>query len=215
MSKPNSKNNPGKTASATLESPLAEAERQNPPVSGSTKSSVEKAQPLLSVISASIGIIGAASTFCIWLASTFYVGQVEVKPAEPSRDVSGVAIKVYTKDGHESVFHTKKIALMPGEYHLEVISPTGSKIPMDTTVRFNETKVLPVSFPDNAASTDTASSIGSPTEGYADSSVAEQPKKKTRWWQFWRRAMEDAKDAAAVQEKQFAEAARAQESSGQ
>lgn len=212
MTKPNNKSNSGKTSSATLESPATPADTQITPVQSSAKSSVEKAQPLLSVISASIGIIGAASTFCVWLATTFYVGQVEVQPVG---NVAGVSIKVYTKDGHESVFHTKKIALMPGEYHLEVISPTGNKIPMDTSVRFNETRVLPVSFPETTQSTDSASSIGNPTEGYADSSIAEQPKKKTRWWQFWRRAMEDAKDAAEVQEKQFAEANKAQESSGQ
>jgi hypothetical protein len=98
---------------------------------------------MLTVISTSIGLLGmAGSVFAMGLA-TFYTGAVEVRP---DLDASDVVVKVYTKEGHESVYHTKHIELMPGSYHLE-ISSDGRVVHTETKIRFHKTNTIPVHFP--------------------------------------------------------------------
>lgn len=141
------------------------------------KSGVEKTQSLLTIVSTAIGILGAIGTGCVWLASTFYVGHLELKSG---KEVPGMAVKVYTKEGHESVFHTKWIDLMPGKYHIEVIGPKGLSQHEDISVEFNKTHTLNVALP---------------VEPQAAAEPA--PKKKKRWFQFWKSDKEvDSADSA-------------------
>jgi hypothetical protein len=144
------------------------------------KTAVEKTQSLLTIVSTAIGILGAIGTGCVWLASTFYVGHLELKS---EKEVPGMAVKVYTKEGHESVFHTKWIDLMPGKYHIEVIGPKGISQHEDVSVEFNKTHTLNVALPVEAKAAE------EPT-----------PKKKKRWFQFWKSDKEsdvpDSPDAA-------------------
>lgn len=139
-----------------------------------SKTGVEKTQSVLTIVSTSIGILGAIGTGCVWLASTFYVGHLELKT---ENEQPGMAVKVFTKEGHESIFHTKWIDLMPGKYHIEVISPKGKSQHEDISVEFNKTHTVKVSFP-------------------AEPKAAEEPtsKKKKRWYQFWRSDKDAASD---------------------
>jgi hypothetical protein len=149
------------------------------PAGGKTK--LEKTQSMLSIVSTSIGLLGVAGSVFAYAASTFYTGTVEVQ-AHP--DSAGVVVKVYTRDGHESVFHSKHIELMPGEYHLEVNSPEGKIVHAETKVEFHKKNIVPVDF-------------GQPVEAAAPPAVT----KKKHWWQFWRHSSEDAsKDVAKTED---------------
>lgn len=131
------------------------------------KTKLEKTQSLLTVASTSIGLLGVAGSIFTFALSTFYTGTVEVAP---DKNIAGVVVKVYTKEGHESVFHAKQINLMPGEYHLEISSPAGKVVHSEAKIEFNKTTKIPVSFDDPAPA------------GSAP------PKARKRWWQFWKRS---------------------------
>src|SRR5262249_30222913 len=103
-------------------------------------------------------------------------GTIEVRPAS---EIAGMKVKVYTKEGHESVYHSKHIELMPGEYHLEICLPDGKVVHRESKVEFHQTNVIPVSF---AQATDTVTQA--------------IPAKKRRWWQFWRYFSDDANSAS-------------------
>lgn len=156
----------------------------------SAKSGVEKTQSLLTIISTSIGILGAVGTGTVWLASTFYVGHLELKT---EKEQPGMAVKVYTKEGHESVFHTKWIDLMPGKYHIEVTGPKGQSQHQDIAVEFNKTHTVNVSFPEEESK---------PVE------AADSGKKKKRWYQFWKSDKDAASSDTSEADKQAAEAGR-------
>ena len=169
------------------------------------KSKVDKAQSLLTVISTSIGIMGALGSLAVWSASAFYVGHIHVKAEQ---DIPEMAVKVYTKEGHESVFHTKWIDLMPEKYHIEVVGPKGQSVHRDVAVRFNETIDIPVSFelPKAGENSELGSAVENGTKSGTPESTNESTnesmkeskagKKKKRWFQFWRSG-EEKNDSAA------------------
>jgi hypothetical protein len=107
------------------------------------RSKLERTQSLLTVISTSIGLMGVAGSIVAFGISNFYTGAVEVRPPADTPDL---IVKVYGKDGHESVFHTRHIDLVPGNYHLEVSSGDGGVAHADATVRFHKTSTVPVVF---------------------------------------------------------------------
>lgn len=98
------------------------------------KTKLEKTQSWLTIISTSVGLMGIAGSTFAFAVSTFYTGSIDVKPdfATP-----GMVVKVYTSEGHETVFHTSHISLMPGQYHLEIVSPNGRVVHQDTKVTFH------------------------------------------------------------------------------
>ena len=149
------------------------------------KSGVDKTQSLLTIVSTAIGIMGAVGTAAVWLASTFYVGHLELKT---EKELPGMSVKVYTKDGQESVFHTKWIDLMPGKYHIEVIPPKGESHHQDIDVQFNKTNTVRVLFPEEVKTDTSAASASTPEE-----------KKKKRWYQFWKSGKKDS-NASSVEE---------------
>ena len=129
-------------------SPYGAGDKMHATPAPATKTKLEKTQSMLTVISTSIGLLGmAGSVFAMGLA-TFYTGAVEVRP---DMDANDVVVKVYTKEGHESVYHTKHIELMPGSYHLE-ISSDGRVVHTETKIRFHKTNNIPVHFPRAAQS---------------------------------------------------------------
>ncbi|MBX9688374.1 MAG: hypothetical protein K2X27_16820 [Candidatus Obscuribacterales bacterium] len=142
------------------------------------KGKLEKTQSLLSVISTSIGLLGVAGSVFAYGLSSFYTGSIELVEA---KETPGVVVKVYTREGHESVFHARHIDLMPGDYHLEISSPEGKVVHVNPTVRFHETSKIQLSFT-------------SPSNKDADREF--KTDKKKRWWQFWRRSAEEAKSTA-------------------
>jgi len=97
------------------------------------KTRLEKTQSWLTIISTSVGLMGIAGSTFAFAVSSFYTGSIDVKP---DCDTPGMVVKVYTSEGHESVFHTKHINLMPGQYHLEIVSPNGRVIHRDTKISF-------------------------------------------------------------------------------
>lgn len=168
----------------------------------------------LSVVTASLPVLGAVGTVFVWAAANFYVGEVNVTPIGK---YDAILVKVYDKRGQETTFHTPKFQLMPGSYHL-VISAQGSP----------GTNGAPQSVLSGAAigsangtaddaadfavakgtAKRTATANGAPLTRHADvevkfgekatvevdltagtadtdSSVPATPKK--RWWQFWRK----------------------------
>ncbi len=173
------------------------------------KSKVEKTQSLLSLVSTTIGLIGVAGSVFAFATATFYTGSVEVKP---DRDVPGVVVKVYTKEGHESVFHAKHIDLMPGSYHLEISAPDSKVVHYETKVRFHKTSTVPISLTpaqeskqESAKPTDENAEVSNETgDNSASTDLAHSPffakqekesegtPKKRHWWQFWKRSANDA-----------------------
>lgn len=165
-----------------------------------TKTKLEKTQSLLTVASTSVGLIGVIGSIFTYAAATFYTGTVEV---QPQQDTPGVVVKVYTKEGHESVFHSKHIELMPGDYHLEISAPTGKVVHVETKVAFHKTHKVPVDLgqappasaqpaQDGSANIyadvfGTSNIVNKPVEATAQP----EPAHKKRWWQFWRHSSED------------------------
>lgn len=105
------------------------------------KTKLEKTQSLLTVISTSIGLLGIAGSTFAFAASTFYTGSIDVRP---DFETPGMVVKVFTSEGHQSVFHTKHINLMPGTYHLEISSPNGKVVHRDSKIHFHKTNVIDV-----------------------------------------------------------------------
>ena len=155
----------GPTANTETHSPTAKAQTNPAPPH---KSKLDKTQSLLTVISTSIGLMGVAGSALAMSLSTLYTGAVEVRP---DADAADVVVRVYSKDGHESVFHTKHIDLMPGDYHLEISSGEGRVAHADTRVRFHKTNTIPVIFRRSARQ------IASAHNGSANASAASDSSK--------------------------------------
>ncbi len=145
------------------------------------KTRLEKTQSLLSVISSSVGLIGVAGSVFAFAVSSFYVGSVDIKP---DREYPGLSVKVYTKEGHESLFHCKHISLMPGEYHLEISAPEKKALHLDTKISFNKNNEIPVSF----------DGLDSSKPGQ-NAELNPESRSKKRWWQFWKRSDSEAGDS--------------------
>lgn len=134
------------------------------------KTKLEKTQSWLTIISTSVGLLGIAGSTFAFAVSSFYTGSIDVKP---DFDTPGMVVKVYTSEGHESVFHTKHINLMPGQYHLEIVSPNGRVIHRDTKVSFHHNSDIYVTLgPPPQGSTISANPVD------ATSSDSSQPEAK-------------------------------------
>lgn len=134
------------------------------------KTKVEKAQSYLGLASTTIGIVGAIGTAFVWLATTYYTGQLEI---HPDKLVDGMMVKVTDSKGQQSTFYTRYVNLMPGDYHIEFGVP--DKQPTrhaDAHVNLWQRTIVPYTVPEELA--------------HHDEQPAETPKKK--WWQFWKRA---------------------------
>ena len=118
------------------------------------KTRLEKTQSLLTIISTSLGLIGIAGSTFAFAASTFYTGSVDVRP---DFETPGLVVKVYTSEGHQSIFHAKHINLMPGDYHLEICSPNGKVAHRDCKIKFHKNNIINVNLgPPPAESAETA-----------------------------------------------------------
>jgi len=127
----------------------------------------DKAGRYLTMVSTSLGIVGALGTMFVWLAANYFTGDVVIKTNRP---VESLTIKVYDKKGQEAVYHTPVFQLMPGTYHLEIKPDGGRTIHHDTQVQFNNKTEITVSVLDGN---------DEPSESRSDSD-------KHHWWQFWR-----------------------------
>lgn len=142
------------------------------------KTAVDKAQSWVTLASTVAGVVGAIGTGGVWLIANFYTGTVEVRSDQP---LDSVTVKVYDSRGKESTFHSKSLQLMPGTYHMEVVLPDGRSKHFDTDVKFAVTSPLQLSLQEAAASPSSAGEKGTEPG-------AEDPPKKKRWFQFWKKS---------------------------
>jgi hypothetical protein len=174
-----------------------------------------KFKDTLSLASTALPIAGAVGTVGVWLAATFYVGEIQVTPDRPYNTLE---VRVSDKKGQESVFHTPHFQLMPGRYHLEVTVDSQFKHHEDITAAFHKNTNIAMHVPTSAGSAGAAGSAATVTSsttatpGSGDSSAtrpssqagiaAAQPidedwgtepgdTGKKRWWQFWKKSTPD------------------------
>lgn len=135
--------------------------------SGQGKTGLEKTQSYLTMTSTLIGVLGGLGTLFVWLAANFYVGEIEIVPDRP---IEAVVTKIFSKEGHESTYHTRSIKLMPGEYHLEVDMNEDKPQHYDVVVSFGQKNIINLPVP--------------PALEKEETSI--EPERK-RWWQFWKK----------------------------
>lgn len=180
------------------------------------KTPLEKTQSMLTVISTAIGLLGIAGSTFAFAVSSFYTGTLQIKA---QNEIPGLCVKVHTSEGHESVFYSKNIKLMPGDYELEISYPGKKPSHREAKVAFNKTTLVDLSDSNGIiASPDlNESSLSSSYQEKADSSTqsseSEDPAvangiqeenesgdrksaRKKKWWQFWKKDLKDLKDAA-------------------
>jgi hypothetical protein len=138
-----------------------------PAKTGSEK--VQSVQSYMTMVSTGLGILGAVGTGFVWLYCNFYTGELDFKPSNP---VDMLTVKVSDTKGHQSIYYTKQVHLMPGTYHVEVEVPNGTAQHFDTTVEFHKTNTIAVEVP-------------------ASPDAKTEKKKGHRWFLFWRRGDEE------------------------
>lgn len=147
-----------------------------PPAPAKTK--VEKAQSYLALISTCIGICGAVGTGFVWLATSFFLGDVQIAPSKP---VDAVCVKVIDKRGQAATYYAKDVQLMPGKYHLEISVPDIQTVQhADVDVKLWKISTIPYTVPEKTAAN------AATEETSEQSAQADEPHK--RWWQFWKKA---------------------------
>jgi hypothetical protein len=135
------------------------------------KTKVEKAQSWLALVSTGLGIAGALGTGFVWVATTFFTGEVTV---QPDKELPSFVMKVVDKKGQQSTYYNRTVTLMPGDYHLEFGVP--DKKPMqhaDAHVNLFKTTLIPYAVP---------------AEFTADDQPKQDEESKKKWWQFWKRS---------------------------
>ena len=156
--------------------------------SAPVKTKVEKAQSYLTVVSTTIGIVGAVGTGFVWLATTFFLGDVQIRPDKP---VDNVVIKVTDKHGQTAMYYGKDVQLLPGKYHIEIGLPDKPATQhADINVQLWKIATIPWAVPadaaiDGASDAPTGATIDSSINTTADNDAAVERK---HWWQFWRKS---------------------------
>lgn len=133
------------------------------------KTKVEKAQSYMTFASTTLGVIGAVGTGFVWLTANFFTGDLQINP---DRDVPSLMVKVVDSKGHQSIYFSKYIALMPGDYHLEFGIPDKQPtVHTDVHVNLWKKTEIPYAVPDKLIDAE-----------------EQQPDEKStkKWWQFWK-----------------------------
>ncbi len=130
------------------------------------KTKVEKAQNYLGVVSTSIGVVGALGTAFVWLATTYFTGELAISPDKP---VEEMMVKVIDSRGHQQIYYTRYVSLMPGDYHIEYgVADKKPTVHADAHVNVWQRTIIPYVVPEELAKKE------------------EAPTNK-KWWQFWRK----------------------------
>lgn len=140
---------------------------------GKRRRKVEAADTYLGVASKLLTIIAALSTVSVWAYTTFYVGSIEVKP---DRAVDLMTVKLYDERGLESVYHTDRMKVLPGQYSVVVETPDSLTSRYNINVKFNGVTVVPYVV-----------RSATPQEVQQSQEAAQSAEKNRRWWQFWKR----------------------------
>ena len=158
-----------------------------------------KFKDLISLASTALPIAGAIGTIGVWLAATFYVGEIQVTPDQPFNTLE---VRVSDKKGQESVFHTPHFQLMPGQYHLEVTVDSQFKHHEDIKAAFHKNTNIAVHMPASAAvpgaeitsmaavTSTAATKSTAVTTSATDEDWGSEPgdTSKKHWWQFWKKS---------------------------
>lgn len=127
---------------------------------------VAKAQSYLGLVSTSIGVVGALGTAFVWLATTYFTGELAISPDKP---VEEMMVKVIDSRGYQQTYYTRYVSLMPGDYHIEYgVADKKPTMHADAHVNVWQRTIIPYVVPEELAK-------------------KEQPAEKKRWWQFWRK----------------------------
>jgi hypothetical protein len=130
----------------------------------------EKAHRYLNIVSTGFGICGAVGTFAVWAISTWYVGDLEIRPDKP---LQTIVVKVYDSKGNEAQFRTPQVQLMPGSYHVEVTANGGKPQLLQAKVEYGKKQVIPII-------------AEAPAPPQTPVGQEDESKPKKRWWRFWR-----------------------------
>lgn len=134
-------------------------------------SKTAKAKETISFLSTAVPLLGVLGTVFVWVAANYYVGTVDIKPAD---DYQKITVQVYDPKGGEKVFHTPHFLLQPGTYHFAIQLDEKNAQHVDADVKLGSTANIKVAASAPAASTD-------------DTQSAKEENKK-HWWQIWKKS---------------------------
>jgi hypothetical protein len=121
-----------------------------------------------SILVTSLPLLGALGTGFVWLAMTFYVGTIEVRPNKAFKSID---VCTYDTKGAEFHFHSPHFQLMPGDYAFLISFDQAPGHLYNAHVNFKETTVVSVTADD-----DNLQQVSTPKQ-----------ERQKKWWQFWKR----------------------------
>lgn len=139
------------------------------PVSGKSKSA--KTKETISFLSTAVPLLGVIGTAFVWGAANFYVGTVDIKPADDYQEIN---VQVFDQKGNEKEFHTPHFLLEPGKYHMAINVDKKGVQHVDTEVKLNSTLTVKVA------------AAPKPAENAAESESEKDGRK--HWWQVWKKS---------------------------
>jgi hypothetical protein len=117
------------------------------------------------ILLTSLPLLGALGTGFVWLAMTFYVGTVDIRPDKAFKSID---VCTYDSKGTEFHFRSPRFQLMPGDYVLLVSYDQMPGHLYGAHVNFRETTTVAV------------------TQAIDSEKAKIKAEKQKKWWQFWR-----------------------------
>ncbi|RTL34693.1 MAG: hypothetical protein EKK48_30725 [Candidatus Melainabacteria bacterium] len=156
-----------------------------PTDTASGKSKAAKTKETISFLSTAVPLLGLIGTAFVWAAANFYVGTVDVKPAD---DYQEITIQVFDQKGGEKEFHTPHFLIEPGKYHMSINLDKKGAQHVDAEVKLGATSVIRVA--------------AAPKPAESDKDTDKDGRK--HWWQIWKKSndkTEASKEPSATVEK--------------
>lgn len=141
----------------------------SPVDTASGKSKAAKTKEAISFLSTAVPLLGVIGTAFVWAAANFYVGTVDIKPAD---DYQEITVQVFDQKGGEKEFHTPHFLIEPGKYHMSISLDKKGVQHVDTEVKLGATSVIRV-----AAAPKTR-----------ESDKNEEKDGRKHWWQIWKKS---------------------------
>ncbi|HEY9734616.1 MAG TPA: hypothetical protein V6C89_22080 [Drouetiella sp.] len=132
------------------------------------KSKSAKTKETISFLSTAVPLLGVLGTAFVWGAANFYVGTVDIKPAD---DYQEITVQVFDQKGVEKEFHTPHFLLEPGHYHMAINVDKKGVQHIETDVKLGGTTNVKVA-----------------TLQPAETRAAPEKEGHKRWWQIWKKS---------------------------